>query len=316
MNLNWSDLSCLKTFARLPKAKPHSQGIQFFVVGTGRCGTTLVRNGLNLHPDVFVPSESHWIPVQYEFCGTGRHPISVHTEIVERFSFHTSELTIDAMAREIGVSRSYLFAALNEKVSGQDVTVSEFNNSLYETIGQLKESLVFGDKTADYCAYMPVLQTLWPDAKFVHIVRDGRDVALSMSQHPGFQLMISLKIPNWVPLAFDRRYKFLQKPRKEELDDYVRLWEFRIKRTIADAERLRPSSYLCIRYEDILRNTRATMGCLARFLGIEAHDRWLSAMQRLVIPDNIDKVGDRVLWDRLTMSVQKTLESLGYRTTW
>jgi hypothetical protein len=240
----------------------------------------------------------------------------VHTEIVERFSFHTSELTIDAMAREIGVSRSYLFAALNEKVSGQDVTVSEFNNSLYETIGQLKESLVFGDKTADYCAYMPVLQTLWPDAKFVHIVRDGRDVALSMSQHPGFQLMISLKIPNWVPLAFDRRYKFLQKPRKEELDDYVRLWEFRIKRTIADAERLRPSSYLCIRYEDILRNTRATMGCLARFLGIEAHDRWLSAMQRLVIPDNIDKVGDRVLWDRLTMSVQKTLESLGYRTTW
>ena len=36
-----------------------------------------------------------------------------------------------------------------------------------------------GDKTPAYVRSIPTLHDLWPEAKFVHIVRDGRDVALS-----------------------------------------------------------------------------------------------------------------------------------------
>ena len=36
-----------------------------------------------------------------------------------------------------------------------------------------------GDKTPGYVRRIPTLHALWPEAKFVHIIRDGRDVCLS-----------------------------------------------------------------------------------------------------------------------------------------
>ena len=37
----------------------------------------------------------------------------------------------------------------------------------------------WGDKTPDYVLYMKDLKKVWPNAQFIHVIRDGRDVALS-----------------------------------------------------------------------------------------------------------------------------------------
>jgi hypothetical protein len=44
------------------------------------------------------------------------------------------------------------------------------------------QSVAWGDKTPHYLADWPILLKLFPDAKFILIVRDGRDVALSLLQ--------------------------------------------------------------------------------------------------------------------------------------
>src|SRR5262249_52482069 len=146
----------------------------------------------------------------------------------------------------------------------------------YSVLATATGRSVVGDKTPDYCAYMIVLRSLWPDAKFIHVIRDGRDVALSMSKHEGYQLMASLMIPNWVPLAFDKRYGLGDRLNRDpSLEDYIALWDLRLRRILDDAKRLVPSSYFEIRYEDILNNSRASVARLAEFLNVSCPQKWL-----------------------------------------
>src|SRR5262249_13057817 len=155
----------------------------------------------------FVPAaESHWIPLQHQLCGTRRHPLAAYTAAVERIFYVTGELTVDVMAAGVGTSRSELFAALAASLGGAAPHRAEFHDALCGALAAAAERPLMGDKTPCYGLHMPLLQGLWPDAKFIHIIRDGRDVALSMSKHPGFRLMVELRSPSWPPLALDRRY--------------------------------------------------------------------------------------------------------------
>jgi len=292
-----------------------STKIKFFVIGTGRCGTTLVRDILRLHPDIYVPTESHWIPIQYEICGQLRNSVTLYTDIIERVFFFDGRLTVDGIAAEIGASRAELFEATRAALAQETSTVVEFNDALYGVIAAATGRSIIGDKTPDYCAYIRVLQSLWPDAKFIHIIRDGRDVALSMSKHAGYQFMAKLMIPNWVPLAFDKRYAMPNRlTRDPTLEDYISLWNLRLRRVLDDAKRLRPTSYFEIRYENVLHNPRAEIARLAEFLDVSRPQEWLAQVERIVQVGNTNKIRDRAVWNSLTAVAQETLADLGYPT--
>jgi sulfotransferase family protein len=53
-------------------------------------------------------------------------------------------------------------------------------SELYDKYGQRKGKSIVGDKTPTYVRKIPILASLWPRARFVHLIRDGRDVWLSM----------------------------------------------------------------------------------------------------------------------------------------
>jgi hypothetical protein len=288
--------------------------IGFFAVGTGRCGSTLLRDLLNLHPEVFVPAaESHWIPFQYETCGSRRNPVTVYTDIVERFFYDTGELTVDLMAAGVGTSRRQLFAAAGASLAREEPTLVEFNDALYAALAAAAGRSLVGDKTPCYCLHMPLLQGLWPAAKFIHIIRDGRDVALSMSKHPGFRLMISLRCSSWPPLALDRRYAAPgELQRDPALEDYLGLWHLRLRRALDDARHLRPGSYHELRYEDLIRDPGAEMARLAAFLDLASPREWLAQARRMVRVGSVDKLGDRAVWEALTAAGRETLCELGY----
>ncbi len=298
------------------KRQGASSQLQLFVVGTGRCGTTLLRDVLRLHPEVYVPaSESHWIPYQHEVCGPEPRPLPVHAGIVERFTFPGGELKADVMAADVGMSREELFAAAGALLGRQAATVAEWNDALYGALAAARGRTVLGDKTPCYCLHMPLLQELWPGAKFLHVIRDGRDVALSMSRHPGFQRMVSLRSASWGPLALDRGYTRSDTlGRGPVLEDYLGLWEVRLKRALADVPRLRPGSYLEIRYERLIREPRAEARRLARFLGVARPAGWLEQTAAMMHRGNTDKIGDPALWQALTVAGRDTLAELDYLT--
>ncbi|MBV8201223.1 MAG: sulfotransferase [Acidobacteria bacterium] len=297
-----------------PGAAAPPSKIQFFVVGTGRCGSTLLRDLLNLHPEIFAPAaESHWIPLQYEVCGCRPNPLALYTDVVERVFYDTGELTVDVMAAGVGTSRRQLFAAAGASLAQDAPTIVEWNDALYGALAAATGRSLLGDKTPCYCLHMPLIQGLWPDAKFIHLIRDGRDAALSMSKHPGFRIMASLGSASWPPLALDRRYGAAsESDREPALQDFIGLWAHRLRRALDDSRRLRPGSYREVRYEDLLRDPGAEMARLAEFLGVASPREWLAQVQRVVRPGNAGRVGDRAAWEALTAAGRETLAAAGY----
>lgn len=288
------------------------QGVQFFVVGTGRCGTTLLRDILNLHPELFVPAaESHWIVHQYQAHGAGPRPTRSYADVLDRVSFLGGELTVDVMASGVGWSKAQLYDAAD---LGAECTLAAFNDRLFGALARAAGRNVVGDKTPCHCLAMPLLSRLWPQAKFVHVVRDGRDVALSMADHPGFERMVECASDSWSDLALDRRCETARRACSPVLEDYMRLWALRATRAVSDAKDLPPGAYLEIRYEQLLRRPRRESSRLAAFLGVPPTPGWLGGVEATIVRKRRRPPLDRRSWQGLTRVGAAALSQLGYPT--
>jgi hypothetical protein len=136
-----------------------------FVVGSPRSGTTLLQRMFDAHPRLAVANDTHFIP--RALIGIADHDVPLTHEVVERvIGYHRfHRLGIDAdLARSLAV--------------GADTYVG-FVSALYSAFATARGKSMGGEKTPDYVRYIPLLSTLFPWARFVHIVRDGRDVTLS-----------------------------------------------------------------------------------------------------------------------------------------
>jgi hypothetical protein len=98
----------------------------------------------------------------------------------------------------------------------------------------------WGDKTPQYAHAMPLLLDLFGKARFVHIVRDARDVARSL-----------------VALDFGPRNLYAA----------GRYWRGLVGAARADGERLGAGRYLEVRYEALLADPEAVVGEVLRFVG-------------------------------------------------
>jgi len=63
-------------------------------------------------------------------------------------------------------------------------TWSEGFRAFYRLYARKQNKLRYGDKTPLYCEHMAAIEKLLPEAHFIHIIRDGRDVALSLRPMP------------------------------------------------------------------------------------------------------------------------------------
>jgi len=98
----------------------------------------------------------------------------------------------------------------------------------------------WGDKTPIYYDCWPRLMGLFPGSKLVHIIRDGRDVSRSLE-----------RIGWHGPTGYDR----------------ARYWQERVEMAYAAGRELGRERNLIIRYEDLVLETRATLGAVCDFLG-------------------------------------------------
>jgi Sulfotransferase family len=136
-----------------------------FVVGCPRSGTTLLQRMLDAHPQLAVSNDPHFIP----FAPGVRAGIDppVTPELIEWLRGYRT------FAR-LGLDEH----ALTEAAAGAS-TFSELVARLYDTYGGLRGKPLAGEKTPRYVRYLPLLHSLFPQARVVHLLRDGRDVALS-----------------------------------------------------------------------------------------------------------------------------------------
>ena len=180
-----------------------------FVVGVGRSGTTLLRLMLDAHPELAIPAETHFVP-----------------ELLERESeCHDAGELVDAIVgyrtwEDFGLDAEALRAAAADARGAADVL-----RAFYGLCARREGKPRWGDKTPGYVKRMKAIGHGLPEARFIHLIRDGRDVAISRR----------------------KRGMGAEKP----MGDVADLWKRRIENARRQAKRLR-GRYLEIRYEDLV----------------------------------------------------------------
>ena len=141
----------------------------FFVVGTGRCGTTLLQAMLSSHPRIYIPPELHFFE-KHEPRANFHDPLrddevdAYLRQCAESMWWHDYGLDPAAFAQAVrgGIRDDRgLFLWILSHVSAQR--------------GNTKPRI--GEKSTYYGLHAKRLAVLFPRAKFIHIYRDPRDVA-------------------------------------------------------------------------------------------------------------------------------------------
>jgi Sulfotransferase family len=141
-----------------------------FICGCPRSGTTLLGRLADAHPELAVVHESRFIAGWYE----ERVGLTPDGEVTPTL---VSELAEYPRYVRLGLGRSVL-----ERLHTPDRPVSyeRFVSGIFDRYGEARGKRIVGDKTPRYVRSLPTLHALWPEARFVHIIRDGRDVCLSV----------------------------------------------------------------------------------------------------------------------------------------
>lgn len=211
----------------------------FFVIGASRSGTTLFRLMLNEHPALHVPRES-WFLIDLMDKLPLEYPLSKE-QIRLAFEIITTHW------RWIGwdVEDSCLWdrlALLHEPL------LSDVIDAVYKLSSEQSGKHSWGDKTPEYIRHIDRLHTVLPEAKFVHIIRDGRDVCLSLT-----------------------RYDY----RMGVLSENAKYWAEWVAAGIESGRRLPEDLYLEIAYEDLVVNAEPTLRKVCQFLTVPYDQRML-----------------------------------------
>ncbi len=140
----------------------------FFIVGSGRCGSTVLRAIFDAHPMTAVPSETLWF-------GT--------FEYVNKRSFDRADdkrakglslIMEDPRVAAVALDEKLLDAAVPENPTWEDLFVAVL--TVYrESRGRQRA----GEKTPYHIHRLEYLAKAFPQAKFIHIIRDPRAVVAS-----------------------------------------------------------------------------------------------------------------------------------------
>ena len=149
-----------------PEQKP-----PIFEVGVARSGTTILSLMLDAHPRIAIPYESHFFVDYY------RNRDSVNRKLAN------PDARKEVMA---GILNERYVREWDYTPSLESLDLSECTDlagairAVYEAYADHHGKDIWGDKTPGYITHINVLNDLFPDAKFIHLIRDGRDVALSL----------------------------------------------------------------------------------------------------------------------------------------
>ena len=149
----------------------------FFLVGSGRCGTTLLRRMLTGTDSVFIPPETRVIQDIVYFYKKNRNVtwLDLTSTSIGHFASHP-----DFDKYFPSVPFSDLGSQLRS-VSCEQQSLAFILNAIYHhfRIYSGSQASRWGDKTPMYVFHLKALDALFPHAKYVHIMRDGVDVAAS-----------------------------------------------------------------------------------------------------------------------------------------
>lgn len=141
-----------------------------FIIGSGRSGTTLLRNMLNAHPAIYIAFEPHFYFYEsmYRKRATGR--------VFLDYYFHTSHF------RRQRIDPARVLAGLPDPLPRDQLGLA-YAAVMREKAAQFGRTR-YGEKTPAHVASLHRIYRDFPDARAVYIVRDPRNTVVSLSRMP------------------------------------------------------------------------------------------------------------------------------------
>lgn len=208
-----------------------------FIIGTGRCGTTYLAQILNAHSKVCVPPEMQCV---FEYDTNG----SRFYENIALGAIADAEAAADLLERSCphDLARFFNFRDYCAGLTYPLSSIQDFFAGYYEAIAKSHNKEVLIEQTPWYGQRLDIMTQVFPSAKYIHVVRDGRDVALSFARTPWWFKKAELNLTRWAT---------------------------EIKKIAADAATLlSPENYLVVKYEHLVADTQAEVSRICDFLGI------------------------------------------------
>lgn len=192
----------------------------FFIIGAPRSGTTMLQMALNRHTQIAIPPETAYFAfLKRSRRGQLRNWICIEKDLQVQIDPPTERLRPGPIAREY---------------------FCRIANAFLRRLGKPSPTY-FGEKSPQHQRFVPEILQTFPEAKFVLIYRDGRDVALSMTNMPAMPNNLYVNFAVWLHF-------------------------YHIQRRLLQQE---PQRIFRVRYEDLVKHPEGNLRRILEFLDLE-----------------------------------------------
>jgi hypothetical protein len=244
-----------------------------FLMGSGRSGTTVLFHHLSSHPQLcwFSNYSNHlnWIPMmpvtqRILKAGASGSRLAGDSQSNEGRKFSVRPAEGKKLYKKVGLPS-------DRKYTEDDydtVTAARFRKLIWRHIYWSGKPRFITKDTANV-QRARLLNKLFPDALYIHLIRDGRAVTNSMIKK------------NWLPVldlwwTGDKAIDHVH-----EYEDPVELmglhWKYNVEEMLQLGELVGPR-YKEVRYEDLVQNVRGTISEVMDFLELDKTDSWLDEL--------------------------------------
>ena len=276
-----------------------------FVLGTGRCGSTLVHEVLARHPDVgFLSNVEDRLPLPAQ---AGRWNNDLYRRVPDRFTrkgrirFAPSEGYLALDRRRPGE-----LSTPSRDLLAEDVTpwLERRTRAFFEARADAQGKPLFLHKFTGW-PRSGFLDRIFPRARFVHVVRDGRAVANSFLQMPWWRGFEGPEGWGWGPLSEEDHAAWIESDRSFAALAGLQ-WKLLIEAFEFARRQIPEDRWLEISYEDFVATPPESMETILAFLGLS----WNETVRRGVRPLPFDAGRTEAFRDDLGIRDVSRLEQL------
>jgi hypothetical protein len=215
-----------------------------FIIGNPRSGTSLLRLMLSCHPDILIPPESHfflWLENKYENINPSTDKLDqFFIDLYNSRKFETWGIDETSIMKLVRRLRPHNYSGL----------IASIYLAYADKVG--KTGIEFwGDKNKLWKDKLGRIIHYYPEAFFIHLVRDGRDVACSFKD-----LAIKNSSSSYAPKL------------PVEIIEIADRWKNNVGCIEAFLEDIPRAHTLTIRYEDLIMDAESNLKKITDILGI------------------------------------------------
>lgn len=209
-----------------------------FIVGAPRSGTTMLRFMLDAHPELAIPPETGFFTAIDRVVAQN---VAQRGDDAGRRAHFFDTLTHTPPEApgwgDFGLDADGFRAALE---AIEPFEVGEGFRTFYRLYAARFGKSRWGDKTPLHCMHVEAIARVMPEAHFIHVIRDGRDVALSLRE-------------TW----------FSPGP---EIETQAAFWKLCV--STARAQGARCAHYMEVRFEELVQNATAVLERICEFIDL------------------------------------------------